>query len=86
MGFDANGTFNRLHNRTRDAAGNEKAIRATRVDEDTTDIANGLSQWVLRDGRGKISAAFDFNDKKDIGISEGQSKTDVVNKRQLLRW
>lgn len=69
MPFNGTGTFTRVMNWVSDAVASIN-ITASRVDTDTQDIANGLSNCVTRDGQGKPTAAIDWN---------GQNLTNVAN-------
>lgn len=68
MPFNGNGVFNRLYSWVNDAA-NGIRIRADRMDNDTNDIAAGLSNCVTRDGQSTILADIPMGGYKftDVG-------------------
>jgi hypothetical protein len=59
MGFDGNGTFNRLYNWVADAAAGIN-ILADRMDAEMDGFATGLSTCLTRDGQGSMEARLDM--------------------------
>jgi hypothetical protein len=68
-GFDTNGVFHRKHNWTKDML-NDETIDAEPMDDEFDNYANGLSNCLTRDGRGKISKTFDFNNHEAMNLVE----------------
>lgn len=73
-GFNGSGTYVRGFNWVNDAAATIN-ITASRVDADMLDVVNGFNLCVTRDGQGKISADFDFNNLSGKNLASGSSGT-----------
>ena len=82
MPFDNTGTFNRIHSWEQDRQ-DGISIDSYRVDEDTDDIANGLSSCMLRDGSMAMEGALDMANFKITNLANGTASSDAVNKGQL---
>lgn len=82
MPFDNTGTFTRIHSWEQDRL-NDISIDSARVDEDTDDIANGLSQTMLRSGNQAMNGQLNMNNYKIQNVANGTAATDAVNKSQL---
>lgn len=76
------GTFNRLYSWVTDAL-NGINITASRMDQEMTGMAVGLSTCILKDGSQTISADIPFNSKKITQLASGTALTDAVNLSQL---
>lgn len=73
-GFNGSGTYVRGYNWVNDAAASIN-ITASRVDADMLDVVNGFNLCVTRDGQGKISADFDFNNLSGKNLASGSAGT-----------
>ena len=82
MPFDNTGTFNRIHSWEQDRL-DGISIDSERVDEDTNDIAEGLSNCMLRDGSMAMGGILDMNNFKIQKLANGTASSDAVNKDQL---
>jgi len=82
MPFDGSGNFNRTFppgGWQGDAAGAIK-IRADRHDQHDSDLAQGLSNVICRDGQSQITANIPFNAKKIINLGTPTAPTDAATK------
>lgn len=82
MPFNGSGTFTRTYNWVIDKA-NGINITASRMDADTDDIANGLSQCINKDGQTTLTANIPFNNYKITGLSNGAERNDSINVGQV---
>lgn len=82
MPFNGSGTFTRIYNWVIDKA-NGINITASRMDADTDDIANGLSQCINKDGQTTLTANIPFNNYKITGLSNGAERNDSINVGQV---
>jgi Coiled stalk of trimeric autotransporter adhesin len=76
------GVFTRLYSWVNDAA-SSIPITATRMDNDSNDIASALSNCVTRDGQGYFATNVNFNGYKGNNVAAGTLRTDAVNVGQL---
>lgn len=76
MPFNGAGVFNRIYSWVTDAA-NGLNVDATRMDTDTDDIADGLSQCITTDGQSAVTANIPFNNKKLTLVGMGSAATDA---------
>lgn len=83
MPRDGSGTFNRVRNWTEDA-GNGLDILADRMDEDTDDIADEITNSWPRDGQASPTADMDMDGFKFTGLSAGSAAGHSVRFDQLL--
>jgi uncharacterized small protein (DUF1192 family) len=83
MPFDINGNFKRVKNWRDDAQADIK-IMADRHDEEDDNFAEGLSQCLTRDGKGKLSDNFDFNNYKGVSLRAGAKLNDAANVEQVI--
>lgn len=83
MAFNGTGTFVRLYSWIQDAA-NGIVVDATRMDNDTNDIATGLSDCVTRDGQSPALANLPMGGFKFTGLANGAAPTDSVNYGQVF--
>jgi hypothetical protein len=84
MPFNEDGKFVRTDNWAQDAAADIKII-TSHHDREDDNFADGLSQCVTRDGKGKFGANVNFNNYKGINVRDGVFVTDAVNAGQLLQ-
>lgn len=82
MPFNGSGTFTRIYNWVIDKA-NGINITASRMDADTDDIANGLSQCINKNGQTTLTANIPFNNYKITGLSNGAERNDSINVGQV---
>lgn len=82
MPFNGSGTFSRIYSWVTDA-GNGIDVRSDRMDTDTNDIANALSNCVTRDGQSPPTADLPMGGHKLTGMGNGSSATDSVAYGQL---
>lgn len=82
MPFNGSGTFTRIYNWVIDKA-NGINITASRMDADTDDIANGLSQCINKDGQTTLTANIPFNNYKITGLGNGSERNDSINVGQV---
>lgn len=82
MPFNGSGTFTRIYNWVIDKA-NGINITASRMDADTDDIANGLSQCINKDGQTTLTANIPFNNYKITGLSNGSERNHSINVGQV---
>ena len=82
MPFNGSGTFTRVYNWVIDKA-NGINITASRMDADTDDIANGLSQCINKDGQTTLTANIPFNNYKITGLSNGSERNHSINVGQV---
>lgn len=83
MPFNGSGTFTRIANWVLNAAQNIN-ILPDLMDNDTNDIANGLSQCITKDGQQTVTANIPFNGFKLTGVGNGTSANDAVNYGQVI--
>lgn len=81
MPYNGSGTFSRIYNWQNDDA-NGIPILSSRMDEDTTDIANALSNVITRDGQGGPTADISFNNHKLINLKNGTNPQDAITLSQ----
>jgi hypothetical protein len=79
MPWNGTGTFQRVHRWASDKAAGIK-IRADRMDEETDDIAVGLSNCLTRDGQSPPTAHLPFNGKRLMGIGAPVVGTDAISR------
>lgn len=83
MPFSGAGIFNRIYQWVNDAA-NDLDVSSTRMDTDSNDIADGLTNCVTRDGQSPALANLPMNNFKFTGLSAGSASTDSVNFGQVF--
>jgi hypothetical protein len=81
--FNGSGTFSRVYSWITDAA-NGLNISATRMDTDTNDIANALSDCVTRDGQSPPTQNLPMNGHKLTGLANGSASTDSLAYGQVF--
>lgn len=77
MPFSGTGVFNRIYSWTVDAA-NGLLVDATRMDQDSNDIAAGLSNCVTRDGQSAALADIPMGGFRLTGLGAGVQPTDAA--------
>lgn len=77
MAYDGTGTFHRLYSWVVDAA-NGLLVDATRMDQDSNDIAAGLSNCVTRDGQSPALADIPMGGFRLTGLGAGVQPTDAA--------
>lgn len=83
MPFNGTGTFQRIYSWVTDAA-NGVLVRADRMDTDTDDIANGLSQCITKDGQTVITADIPMAGFTLTGLGAGATNGESVRYEQLI--
>lgn len=83
MPYSGTGVFSRIYSWVTDAA-NSINVDATRMDTDTDDIADGLSNCITKDGQQTLIANIPFGGFKITGLGSGSSPTDSVNYAQVF--
>lgn len=83
MPYNGTGIFQRVYQWVNDAA-NGLDVDATRTDNDSNDIANGLSNCITRDGQSPALAAIPMGGQKITGLAVGTVATDAVNYGQVF--
>lgn len=83
MPFNGAGIFQRAYSWVVDAA-NGLDVDSTRVDADTNDIADGLSNCITRDGQSPATADIPLGGHKITGLAAGTAPTDAVNRQQAF--
>lgn len=77
MSYNGNGVFLRLYSFVQDAAANIK-IRADRMDNELTGIANGLSTAITKDGQTTITANLPMATYKHTNVGAGAVRTEYT--------
>jgi len=83
MPYNGNGVFVRLYNWVQDAA-NSIQIVASRMDNETQGIADGLTNCLTRDGQSPPTANIPMGNKKITGLANGSSSGDAVSYDQVF--
>lgn len=83
MPFNGTGLFSRLYQWTNDRA-NDLDVDADRMDTDSNDIAQGLSNCITRDGQSPAVANLPMGGKKLINLGAGSAASDSVNYGQVF--
>lgn len=83
MAYNGTGTFVRIYSWVTDAA-NGILVRADRMDTDTNDIANGLSNCITRDGQSPPTAAIPMGAQKITGLANGTAPQDATTVLQVF--
>ena len=83
MAFNGTGTFNRIYSWVTDQA-NGILVRADRMDTDTNDIANGLSNCMTRDGQSPPTAPIPMGAQKLTGLANGTAPQDATTVLQVF--
>jgi hypothetical protein len=83
MPWNGTGTFSRIYSWVTDAA-NGIFVRSDRMDTDSDDIANGISNCIAKDGQSTITANIPFSGFKITGLGTGSASTDAVNYGQVF--
>lgn len=78
MAFNGSGVFVRLYSWITDAA-NGIVVSSTRMDGDTNDIANGLSNCICKDGQTTVTANIPMGGFKITGLGLGTGATDAAS-------
>lgn len=78
MPFNGSGVFTRAYNWVNDAALSIN-ITASRVDADSNDIANGLSNCITRDGQGVPSATISWNSQRLTDLATAVQPNDAIS-------
>lgn len=82
MPFDSEGNFTRIHNWEDDRV-NDIEIVTDHHDEEDDNLAGGLSECFLKDGRAAMRGNLDMGNFKIKNLDKGVSETDGVNKKQF---
>lgn len=82
MPFNGNGVFNRLYSWAQDAANNIN-ILASRMDNETNGIAQGLTNCVTRDGQSPALADLPMGGHKIINLADPAAATDAATKQYV---
>lgn len=82
MPFDSQGNFSRLHNWEDDRLNNIEIV-SDRHDEEDDNFAEGLSQCMLRDGRGTMNGDLDMGNFQVKNIADASLDDDAVNLGQV---
>lgn len=82
MAFNGSGTFNRLYSWVVQAGLGQK-IRSDQMDQDSNDIATGLSNCITKDGQQTITANIPFNSHKITGLGNGTALQDAATITQV---
>lgn len=77
MPFNGTGVFNRIYSWGNDAAAGLE-VNATRMDTDTNDIAQGLSNCLTRDGQSAPTANIPMGGYRITGLGAGVLPTDAA--------
>lgn len=83
MPFNGTGIFTRLYSWEVDAA-NDLNVDSTRMDTDTNDIADGLSNCITRDGQSPALANIPLGGYKITGLAAGTLADHAVNYQQVF--
>lgn len=83
MPFNGTGLFSRLYQWTNDRA-NNLDVDADRMDTDSNDIAQGLSNCITRDGQSPALANLPMGGKKLTNLGNGSAVGDSVNYGQVF--
>lgn len=83
MPFNGTGVFNRIYQWVNDRT-NGIDVDADRMDLDSNDIAQGLSNCITRDGQSPAFANLPMGGKKLTNLGTGSSNTDSVNYGQVF--
>lgn len=83
MPFNGSGVFSRLYSWVTDAA-NGVLVRSDRMDADTNDIADALTNCVTRDGQSPWTANLPAGGYKITGLGNGSLATDSVTYSQVF--
>lgn len=78
MPYNGSGTFYRNYNWVQDY-GNGILIDPSRVDNDSNDFANGLTNCITRDGQGKPAANISWNNYQINFLANPTLSTDALN-------
>lgn len=82
MPFDSQGNFSRLHNWEEDRL-NDIEIASDRHDEEDDNFAEGLSQCMLRDGRGAFGGDLDMGNFQIKNLADASLDSDAVTYGQV---
>lgn len=83
MPYNGTGVFQRLYNWVNDAA-NGILVNASRMDADTDDIADALSNCVTRDGQSPMFVALPMGGNKVTGLGPATLATDAAAYGQVI--
>lgn len=83
MPFNGVGLFERIYQWGNDAA-NDLDVSSSRMDTDSNDIADGLTNCVTRDGQSPALANLPMGGFKFTGLADGSADTDSVNYGQVF--
>jgi hypothetical protein len=82
MPYDSEGNFTRVHNWEDDRI-NGISIDSLRMDEDLDDMANGMSEVMLKNGKTIMTNDLNMNNLKVRNVANGTAQLDAVNYGQL---
>lgn len=85
MAFNGSGLFTRLHSWVTDAANNVN-VSSTRTDDDSNDIAAGLSLCITKDGQQTLTGNIPFSGFIATGLGAGAANGNSVRYEQLLGY
>lgn len=83
MPWNGAGVFQRIHSWLADQAA-DIYVRADRMDEDSDDIADGISNCIARDGQAPPTANISFGGFKITNLANGAAGNDAVNYAQVF--
>lgn len=83
MPRNGSGAMTRVHDWTVDAAA-QVPITASRVDDDTDDIANEITNSVAKDGQSTMSGNLKMGNNRVTGMGAGTALTDASTLQQTL--
>lgn len=82
MPYDGSGNFTIINNFEEDRI-NGVSIDSLKMDNNFNDIANGLTDAMLRSGSSNMTGALNMASHKILNVSDGTASTDAVNKGQM---
>ena len=82
MPYDGSGTFTIINSFEEDRI-NNLSIDSGKMDANFNDVADGLTNTMLRDGSFAMTGALNMASHKIQNVSDGTASTDAVNKSQL---
>lgn len=84
MPYNGSGSFSRVYQWLTDQA-NSILMRADRMDQDSNDIAAGLTNCITKDGQQTITANIPMNAKRFTNLGAGVAATDSAQVQQVSK-